>query len=312
LNERLGLIAGAGALPAQIARSAADRGHRVTAIAFHGVTEPELSDRIDRVEWLYLGEVEALLRLLHDQGIRRVVMAGKVDKTHLYRAAGRSQSTGRAADAGPLLRPDARARELLERLKDRRDDSILRALAELLESEGIELEPQPEWVPHLMAGEGCLGTEKPSAEELADVAFAWPIAKSVARLDIGQSVVVKRGAVLAIEAIEGTDAAVRRGGALGGEGVCVLKVAKPGQDPRFDVPTIGPGTVDVLVESGARLLAFEAHRTIVLERAEMVQRADGAGIVLLGVSDPEDAAGADPEDAAGADPQGAAGAGGGE
>jgi len=300
LNERLGLIAGDGALPAQIAGSAADRGLPVTAIAFHGVTEPGLAERIDQVEWLYLGEVDALIRLLRDQGIRRVVMAGKVDKTHLFQAGGCFPAASHSLDDGPLLRPDARARELLERLKDRRDDSILRALAELLESEGVELRPQAEWVPELMAGTGCLGAEKPSAEEFADVSFAWPIAKSVAGQDIGQSVVVKRGAVLAIEAIEGTDAAVRRGGALGGEGVCVVKVAKPGQDPRFDVPTIGPGTVDVLAESGARLLAFEAHRTIVLERAEMVVRADRAGIVLLGVSDQEDAAGADPQGATGA------------
>jgi len=287
LNERLGLIAGDGALPLLIARSAADRGHPVTAIAFHGVTDPSLADQVDHIEWLYLGEVEALLRVLHDAGVRRLVMAGKVTKTHLYVAA------GQASESGPLLRPDARARELLGRLKDRRDDSILRALAEMLEGEGLTLCAQAEWVPELMAGQGCLGAEKPSAEELADVAFAWPIAKSVSGQDIGQVVVVKRGAVLAVEAIEGTDAAIRRGGALGGSGVCVVKVAKPGQDPRFDVPTIGLGTMDVLEETTARLLAFDASRTIVLDRAAMVERADRAGIVLLGVSGPEgDATGA--------------------
>jgi hypothetical protein len=285
LNERLvlGLVAGDGALPAEIALAASKRGHEVTAIGFHGITNPALADCVDQLEWLYLGEVEALLERLQSAGIRQVVMAGKVTKSHLY-------SAGRSTGEEPLLRPDGRALELLASLKDRRDDSILRALAELLDGEGIALRSQTEWIPELLPGVGCLGAEKPSAEELADISFGWPIAKQIAALDIGQTVVVKRGAVVALEAIEGTDAALRRGAALGGEGVCVIKVAKPDQDPRFDVPTVGPDTLDVLSETGARVLAFEAHRTILLDRAATLERADRAGIVLMGITDPEESA----------------------
>ena len=270
MPQWLGLIAGEGDLPLEVARAARAGGRRVHAVAFRDLTRKALEREVDRLEWLHLGQLGALLATFRRAGVGEAVLVGKVAKTHLY-AGSRS------------LRPDARAIELLKGLADRRDDSILRALADWLESEGIALRPQGEWVPHLLAGEGCLGAALPSAEQMADVAFAWPIAKGVAGQDIGQCVVVKRGAVLAVEAIEGTDAAVRRGGALAGGGACVVKVAKPCQDLRFDVPTVGPRTLQSLVAVGARLLAVEAGRTLLLGRAELVERADAHGIVLLGV-----------------------------
>ncbi len=266
----LGLIAGDGDLPVEIARAARRRGRRVHGVAFHDLTRKTLEQEVDEIEWLHLGQVDALLATFHGAGIRDVVMAGKVSKRHLY---------------APLetLRPDARAMEFLAGLRDRRDDSILSALADLLQGEGIDLRPQAEFVPRLLAGDGCLGLAAPSAEQRADVVFAWPVAKLMAGLDIGQCVVVKQGAVLAVEAIEGTDAAVRRGGALAGGGACVVKVSKPNQDPRFDMPTIGPQTLESLIDVGASLLAFEAHRTFLLRRRTLIELANAHGIVLLGV-----------------------------
>lgn len=143
---------------------------------------------------------------------------------------------------------------------------------------------QAELAPELWAGEGTLGRVEPTPEQLADVAFGWPVAKALGEVDVGQTVVVKGRAVLAVEAIEGTDAAIRRGCALGEEGACVVKVAKPGQDPRFDVPAIGLATIRSLVEGKASLLAVEAGRTVVLEREALLREADARGIAVVGVS----------------------------
>ncbi len=266
----LGLIAGEGSLPLAVTRAARERGRRVVAIAFHDSTDRRLDAEAAQVTWLHPGEVEAALEVLRAAGVRQAVLAGKVDKATLV--------------AEPAaLRPDAAARELIGALRDRRDDSILAALAKLLEARGIRLLPQAALVPELLAGEGPLGRERPDPAQRADVAFGWPIARAIAALDVGQTVVVKDGAVLAVEAIEGTDAAIRRAGAIAA-GACVIKLAKPQQDPRFDVPAVGPGTVAALVEARARVLAVEAGRTLVLERQAMVEAADSHGIALLGIA----------------------------
>jgi len=270
--QLLGLIAGAGGFPLEIARAARGRGDHVHAIGFHSLTGPSLEDAVDRIEWLHLGELDALLDSFDRAGVRDAVMAGKVEKAHLY---------------GDLeaLRPDARAMELLRNLADRRDDSILGALADLLEGQGISLHPQAELVPDLLVSEGVLGAVTPTPSQWSDVAFAWPIARRLAGVDIGQCVVVKERAVLAVEAIEGTDATVRRAGLLGGPGATVVKVAKPRQDPRFDIPTVGLVTLDAMIEVGAVLLAFEADATIVLERDALVEKADAHGVALLAVGE---------------------------
>jgi len=271
LPQPLGLIAGEGELPLEIARAAREGGHRVHAVGFHGVTPSELVDSADGLEWFHLGEVQAVLASLHRAGVRTAVMAGKVDKSHLFRPIDE-------------LRPDARALELMGRWTDRRDGSILGSFAELLQAEGIGLRPQAELVPGLVAEEGCLGKTRPTPEQWADVSFGWPIAKLIAGRDIGQCVVVKQGAVLAVEAIEGTDSAVARAGALGGQGAWVIKVARPAQDRRFDLPVVGPRTLDALIEAGAGVLAIEAGETMVLGREILVREADARGIALLGVS----------------------------
>ncbi len=267
----LALIAGRGRLPLEVARAARRQGRRVEAIGFPGETEPALEAEVERLTWLHLGEIGALLRTLQMAGAREAVMAGKVPKIHLYGDLSR-------------LRPDATALALLARLRDRKDDSILGTLAGFLEEQGIRLGPQAELVPELVAGEGVLGRVAPTPAQRADVAFGWPLAKAIGGLDIGQAVVVRDGAVLAVEAIEGTDEAIRRGGRLGGPGACVVKVAKPGQDPRFDLPAIGPDTLDVMCEVQAAVLAVEAGATLVLDRERLLAAADAAGIAVVGVA----------------------------
>jgi DUF1009 family protein len=267
--EVLGLIAGAGTFPMVVARSARGRGQAVVAVAFPEHTDPRIEEEAAKLTWLHPGELGAALDALRSAGVRDAVMAGKVPKASLY-------------SEGAALRLDTEARRLLRGLRDRRDDSLLRALAGTLQEHGIRLLPQAQLVPELMAGEGPLGRTRPTPEQAADIAFGWSIAKTMAGLDIGQTVVVKDRAVLAVEAIEGTDAAIRRGGGVGA-GAAVVKVAKPDQDPRFDLPAIGLDTVSSLIEVRASALAFEAGRTVVLDREKLPDLADAHGVALLGV-----------------------------
>jgi DUF1009 family protein len=267
--ETLGLIAGDGRFPAEIARAARARGSRVVAVGFRGLSDPALGSDVDALHWLHLGEVEKLLAVFAEAGARDLVMAGKVSKEHLYR--------DRAE-----LRPDRRALEILSALRDQGDDAVLGALAAVLEAEGLRLHSQAELAPGLVAGCGALGACSPSATQLEGMAFGWPIAKAIGGLGIGQTVVVEKGSVLAVEAIEGTDAAIRRGGKLGTGSACVVKVARPGQDLRFDLPAIGLGTVEAMLEAKLSALAFEAGRSVILDRAELTARADDNEIVLVG------------------------------
>jgi len=269
----LGLIAGQGRFPFEVARAARSRGIKVVIAALHGCADAaiaESSECTDDLEWLYLGEVERLISFFQNAGVQGVVVAGKVPKTNLY------------GDPTPL-RLDGLALKLLAEMENREDDSIMLILAKCLESEGLQLYSQVELVPDLLAGEGLLGAVEPTPEQLRDVAFGLPLAKAIGGLDIGQTLVVGNTAVLAVEAIEGTDEAIRRGGRLGPGCAVVVKVAKPDQDMRFDVPAVGPDTVRVLVESGVSLLAIEAGKTLLFEQDEMIRLADEAGIAVMGI-----------------------------
>jgi DUF1009 family protein len=270
VDAPVGLIAGQGRFPIEVARSIRSRGRRVRAAALRRLALSAIEPEVDELDWVYLGEIERLLNAFRAAGVREVVMAGKVPKTFLW-------------EHPDALRPDARALQLIAGLADRKDDSMLGAVADLIEEEGFHLLGQAELAPELLVREGPLGRARPDEGQLRDVAFAWPVAKALGRLDVGQTVVVKDRAVLAVEAIEGTDAAIRRGCGLGEEGACVVKVAKPSQDPRFDVPTIGLATVRTLAEGKASLLAVEAGRTVALEREALVAEADARGTCVLGV-----------------------------
>jgi DUF1009 family protein len=221
------------------------------------------------VSWLHAGQVEAAVDFMLAAGVREAVMAGKVPKISLL-------------DQPDTLHLDARARALLRGLRDQRDDSILQLVAGYLASRGIRLLSQLEFVPHLLARTGPLGRVKPTPEAEADIRFGWSVAKSVAALEIGQTVVVKDRAVLAIEAIEGTDEAILRGGSLAA-GARVVKVARRDCDLRFDLPAIGHDTASVLLEARIDTLAFEVDRTVVIDREKLVEVADEHGIALLGI-----------------------------
>jgi len=270
MSETLGLIAGRGLYPREVARLARARGWRVAAVAFHSETDPGLAAEVDALTWLHLGELQKLIDVLGASGARRAVMAGKVLKTHLYGGL-------------EALHPDARALAVLAALRDRKDDSILGAVVDEIAGTGIAFPPQTELLPELFGPEGAVSGTRPGPEQWADVRFGWPVAKAVGGLDVGQSVVVKGRAVIAVEAIEGTDAAIRRAGELAGPGCCVVKVAKPAQDPRFDLPTVGLETVKTLADARAGVLAYEAGRTVLLDADAVAAAADAHGIALVGI-----------------------------
>jgi DUF1009 family protein len=271
----LGLIAGRGRFPLDVARAARDGGRSVAAIAFHGQTDPGIDAAATQVTWLHLGQVDRAVGSLLAAGVKDAVMAGKVPKLTLY-------------DPEQNLELDERATRLIGSLADRKDDSILRLVADHLESQGIRLLGQAELVPELLAGTGTLGVAPQTDRIAADIEFGWPIAKAVAGLDIGQTVAVRDRAVLAVEAIDGTDAAIERAGKLAA-GACVIKVAKPFQDARFDLPAIGLRTIETLVAARASALVFEAHSTVILDRKEVVELADANDIALIGIEPAEEA-----------------------
>jgi len=269
-GEVLGLIAGQGVFPLEVARTARLRGVRVACVALRDQTRPEIAGAVESITWIYPGEVGTGLAAFRAAGVRDVVMAGKVTKSDLFQNP----------DA---LRFDAKAAGLMSEIADRKDDTILGKLADFLETLGLHLLPQYAFTPELLASEGVLTRAQPTAAQRADIAFGFPIAKAIGGLDIGQTVVVKDRAVLAVEAIEGTDAAIRRAGGIA-SGACVVKVAKPSQDPRFDVPTIGPDTIAVLIEAKVAVLGIEAGATVVLEREAVVRAADQHGIAIVAVA----------------------------
>lgn len=267
--ETVGLIAGNGRFPLIFAETARRAGVKVFAVAHQGETEPEIERLADGVRWVRVGELGKIIRAFREAGIRRAVMAGGIRKARLFSG----------------FRPDLRGAAFLARVGSFHDDALLRGIAGELESEGIEVVASTLFLSSIVTNEGQVGRVRPRRGDWKDIALGFRIAKEVGRFDVGQSVVVKKGVVLAIEGIEGSDACIRRGGALGRGGVAVVKVAKPGQDLRFDVPAVGPGTAAVMAEIGARVLALEAGRTIFLDRDEFLAAADAAKIAVVGVSE---------------------------
>ncbi|HDI60975.1 MAG TPA: LpxI family protein [Desulfobacteraceae bacterium] len=264
--QSIGLIAGGGQFPLVFARRAAARGYRVIAAAYHGETEAALAGEVAAIEWFYLGQVGRLVRFFKTHGVNEAVMMGRITKTRMF----------------TNVRPDAKAIGLLVRMRHTHDDRLLRAFAGLLEAEGIRVRPATFLLPEMLAPSGCWTRRRPGRGEMADLRLGWDIAREIGRLDIGQCVVVGGGTVLAVEAIDGTDATLRRGGALGrGEAVAV-KVSKPTQDLRFDMPAVGVETVASMHAAGIRALAVEAGRAVVFDREKMIALADLHGIAIVG------------------------------
>jgi hypothetical protein len=263
-DRPIGLIAGYGRFPLLYAENLKAQGYRVFCAAIREETDPAVTEVADAHRWLRLGQLGKLIDAFREAGVTEAVMAGKVHKTRIYQ-----------------LRPDMRAVKLMARAPDYKDDTLLGAVADELARHGIELVSSIAHAGDLLPGPGTLTRRGPSREERGDIDFGWELAKAVAGLDVGQSVVIKNRSVMAVEAIEGTDAAIRRGGELGGGGVTVVKVAKPAQDVRFDVPTVGTDTIRTMAEAGATCLALEAGLTLVLDRDAVVAAADAAGISIV-------------------------------
>ncbi len=276
MAEKIGLIAGRGQFPVLCARAARGRGLEVVAVAHQGETDPALAGEVDRIHWVHVGQLGKIIRVFKAAGVTRALMAGGINRGRLFKD----------------FRPDLRALRLICRVGGGQDDRLLRAVAAELEDEGIAIAPATIFLEELMAPPGSLGRHRPTPEQFQDIEFGFRIAKEIGRLDIGQCVVVRRQVVTALEAVEGTDEAIRRGGRLAGPGAVVVKVCKPGQDLRFDLPAVGADTVAVMQEVGAAVLAVEAGRTLIFDRAEMLQRADQAGIVVWGKEGQEQGAGA--------------------
>ena len=275
----LGLIAGSGKLPFILADSAHRRGERVVCVGIQDEAAPELREKVDRFHWCGVAKVGRLIRIFKREGVDRAVMVGKVRKSRMYTPFRILR-----------MRPDLRTLKLWYRtVKDKSDDTLLGALARELESEGITIMDSSPWVADNIARKGVLGKRAPTASEQKDVRFGVRIALGLGRMDVGQSVAVREEAVVAVEAIEGTDAMVRRAGRLSRGGFLLVKMAKPNQDLRFDVPTVGLKTIEALAAAGGKVLVIEAGKTLIVDPEETIAAADGAGIAVIAVDAAEHA-----------------------
>ncbi len=262
----LGIIAGNGVYPLLVADAARKAGvKKIVAAAFTGETDPVLGQHIDVIEWMRVGQLGRLLKFLREQDIHHAIMAGQIAPKNLYD-----------------LRPDLKAVMLLGKLKQRNAESIFAALADELAKIEVDLLPATTFLEQSIAKPGLIAGPKLSSRQEYDVELGWNIAKEIARLDIGQTVIVKNGTIVAAEALEGTNEAIRRGGALAREGAVMVKVAKPNQDMRFDVPIIGVETIRVATEAGLRVIAVEAGKTLFLQADAIANLAGAASISIVG------------------------------
>ena len=250
--EILGIVAGNGVYPRKLADSARKAGvKRIVAAAFSNETDSALVQHVDVIEWLRVGQLSRLLNFFREQQVHHAIMAGQIEPKNLFD-----------------LRPDWKALLVLARLKQRNAESIFGAIADELAKIDVDLLPATSFLEDQLASAGLIAGPKLSRREEQDVDLGWKIAKEIARLDIGQTVIVKNGTVLAVEAFDGTNDAIKRGGGLARKGAVMIKVAKPNQDMRFDVPVIGIETVRVATEAKIRAVAVEAGKTLLLEREE--------------------------------------------
>jgi DUF1009 family protein len=268
---RLGLIAGNGRFPFLVLEAARSQGHEVTVIAAKEETFPDLAEAAARhgaaLHWISLGQLGTCISILKDAGVTHAVMAGQVKHTKIF--------------AGGIV-PDWTFMSVLTKLRSRSTDGLIGAVAEVLRDKGIELIDSTALLQPLLARPGVLTARPPTDEERRNFEFGYPVADTIAGLDVGQTIAVKHQAVVAVEAMEGTDDVIARAGQLAGGGVCVIKVAKPRQDMRFDVPVIGRPTVEAMRAAGASALSIDAGRTLVLDGDAVFALADQADIAIVG------------------------------
>ena len=279
---RVGLIAGWGRYPLLVAEALKRQGCQTFCLGVVGHADPKLAEVCDDFRWGGLAKFGRAIRYFRRNRVTRATMAGKIFKTLLFQRGGWIRHL-----------PDLRTVRMfiphfLTRRKDLRDDTLLRTIVDEFASDGIRFGPATDYAPELLVSEGQLTCRAPTPAQWKDVEFGWRIAKELGRLDIGQSVAVKDQAVLAVEAIEGTDACIRRAGGLcKAGGFTVVKTAKPQQDMRFDVPTVGPGTLEALVEAGASVLAVEADKTVVLDEPQLVEFANRHKLAIVALKTAE-------------------------
>ncbi|MDA1044342.1 MAG: UDP-2,3-diacylglucosamine diphosphatase LpxI [Verrucomicrobia bacterium] len=267
IPQRLAIIAGKGNYPRLLAQSARAQGvAHITAIAFKKETHADIAALTEQTRWIYVGQLQRMLDEIQASGAKAAVMAGQITPTHLFR-----------------VRMDARMLALLKKLPQRNAHTIFSAIADELASIGVELLSACTFMETHMTPPGTLTRCQPDARTRADIQLGLEIANVTSRLEIGQTVVIKDGTVLAVEAFEGTDAALKRARKLGGSGMTVVKLAKPGHDMRFDIPIVGDRTIRILKKCNAAALAIEAGRSILLDREYIVRLADEAGLALVAI-----------------------------
>jgi UDP-2,3-diacylglucosamine hydrolase len=266
--KTLGLVAGNGTFPLLLVQEARRRGQKVIAVALKEEADPSLEKWADQTSWLSIGQLGKMISFFKEQGVTEAVMAGQVKHTQLFRD----------------IVPDWRAAKLLANVLNKKAASLLSAVIDEFERDGIHFLPSTLYLEHWLCPPGLLTSRPPTPSEEADIAFGLPLARAIADQDIGQTVVVKDKTVVAVEAMEGTDACIRRAGEVAGRGCVVIKVARPRQDPRFDIPVIGHQTFQTLLTAGATVLALEAEKTLLLDKDRLLKEAHAAQITITGVS----------------------------
>jgi DUF1009 family protein len=261
----LGIIAGNGVYPRLLADSARNAGvKKIVAAAFTNETDPALTQHVDLIEWMRVGQLSRLLKFFREQQVHHAIMAGQIAPKNLFD-----------------LRPDWKGLLLLAKLKQRNAESIFAAIADELKKVDVDLLPATTFLEDSLAPDGLIAGPNLSRREEEDVDVGWKIAKETARLDIGQTVIVKNGTIVAVEALEGTNDAIKRGGALARKGAVMVKVAKPNQDMRFDVPVIGVETIRIAADARLRVIAIEAGKTLLLEGDAILDLAERAKISVV-------------------------------
>lgn len=268
---KLGLVAGNGRFPFLVLDAAKQMGYDVTVVAIKEEASKELDDAAKQapasaVHWISLGQLGGWLKIFKAAGVTQAVLAGQVKHVKIF---------------GGIV-PDMTGLSVLTRLKSRNTDAIIAAVAEVMSEHGVELLDSTALIQPLMAGEGVMTDREPDEDERADLEFGYRMADVIAGLDIGQAIAVKHRAVVAVEAMEGTDEMIGRAGDLAGPGTAIVKVAKPGQDMRFDVPVVGLATIQVMRRAGARVLSIDAGKTLMFDREHLLASANEAGIAVVG------------------------------
>lgn len=266
---RIGIIAGNGQFPLLFCKAAKDKGYSVFVAAILNEADELIESLADGVLWFHLGQVKKLLTFFREHDVKDTVLVGGIKKTRIF------------SD----IKPDLKAVMLLASLKHTHDDGLLGACASFLEKEGITVRSSTFLLPGILSEKGCWTKKNPNKGHMADIRLGFRLAKEIGRLDIGQCLVVGGGSVLAVEAVDGTDATIRRGGSLSKGDAVVVKVSKPNQDMRFDVPAVGLTTLETMLEVGVKVLVVEAGKSVVFDKKNMVDFADDHGMIILALDD---------------------------